>query len=149
MKNEEPNAKSRKDKTSFNQEDITELFCFVGDFCKMIEKDITKARIKEGKKVKRATKISELTMRKIMTIIVMYQQLDSRCFKRFYKKMTPLYRRKFPKMLTYERFAALMPRTLYLAILQYSVVRRGSKIAFMDSTSLMQDISELIKFLKG
>lgn len=119
------------------KKDIIELFCFVDGFCKMIEKDITKARIEEGKTIKKLTGIPELTMSEIMTIMLMYQQSDSRCFKRFYKETMPMYHREFPKMPTYERFAALMPRTLYLlVILLCSVMQRDSKIAFMGSTSL-------------
>lgn len=57
LKNKESKAKTRKDKTALTRnEDITELFCLAGDFCRMIEKDIPKARIKEGKKGKKNNK---------------------------------------------------------------------------------------------
>lgn len=115
------------------KKDITELFCWVDDFCISINKE--KRRIQD--KSKKRTRVPALTESEIMTIMLMFQQSPCKNFKYFYNSYLQLYRPEFPEMPTYERFVALMPRVLYLlVILLCCIFRRGSKVAYIDSTSL-------------
>ena len=119
------------------RKDITELFCFVDDFCKSTDSCIEKERISTNQKVKNATRSPDLTISEIMTIMILFQEYKFRNFKSFYAFCKGKYIKEFPKMPSYERFNALMPRALYLlVILLCSMMRRDIKIAFMDSTSL-------------
>ena len=118
-------------------EDITELFCFVDDFCKSTDSCIEREMIATNQKTRNATRSPDLTISEIMTIMILFQRSKFRNFKSFYAFCKGKYIREFPKMPSYERFNALMPRTLYLlVILLCSMMRRDSKIAFMDSTQL-------------
>lgn len=119
------------------KKDITELFCFVDDFYKTIKNEMESHQICNKGKPKTVTRIPGLTGSEIMTIMLMFQESPCRNFKYFYKSYLQLYRPEFPKTPTYERFISLMPRVLYLlTILLCCLLRRNSKIAYMDSTSL-------------
>ena len=119
------------------KKDITGLFCFVDDFCKMTQKEMLKHQISNKEKQKKATRIPGLTESEIMTIMLMFQESPCKNFKYFYNSFLQLYRPELPRMPTYERFITLMPRVLYLlTILLCCILKKSSKIAYMDSTSL-------------
>ncbi len=50
---------------------VTELFCFVDDDCKMIDKNFAGRLLSNGKK---PTIVPEITHSEIITIILLYQQ---------------------------------------------------------------------------
>ena len=117
------------------KKDITELFCWVDDFCKAIDSE--RKKIAYGNNSRKPTRVTALTESEIMTIMLMFQQSLCKNFKYFYNSFLQLYRPEFPKMPTYERFVALMPRVLYLlVILLGCILRRGSKVSYIDSTSI-------------
>jgi hypothetical protein len=119
------------------KKDITELFCFIDDLCKTIKSETERHQLRNGGKIRTPTRTPGLPDSEIMTIMLMFQQVKFRDFKSFYKTYLPQYLPKFPHMPTYERFVALMPRTLYLfAILLSCMLRKESKISYIDSTSL-------------
>lgn len=117
------------------KKDITGLFCWVDDFYISINNERNKIRYKNNSR--KPTRITSLTDSEIVTIILMFQQSPCKNFKYFYNSYLQLYKPEFPKMPTYERFVALMPRVLYLlVILLCCILRRDSKVAYIDSTSL-------------
>lgn len=117
------------------KKDITGLFCWVDDFYISINNERNKIRYKNNSR--KPTRITSLTDSEIVTIILMFQQSPCKNFKYFYNSYLQLYKPEFPKMPTYERFVALMPRVLYLlVILLCCILRRNSKVAYIDSTSL-------------
>lgn len=117
------------------KKDITGLFCWVDDFYISINKE--KRKIQNKNNSRKPTRITSLTDSEIVTIILMFQQSPCKNFKYFYNSYLQLYKPEFPKMPTYERFVALMPRVLYLlVILLCCILRRDSKVAYVDSTSL-------------
>lgn len=117
------------------KKDITGLFCWVDDFYISINKE--KRKIQDKNNSRKPTRVTSLTDSEIMTIMLMFQQSPCKNFKYFYNSYLQLYKPEFPKMPTYERFVALMPRVLYLlVILLCCILRRDSKVAYIDSTSL-------------
>ncbi|WCR54575.1 MAG: hypothetical protein PG981_001597 [Wolbachia endosymbiont of Ctenocephalides orientis wCori] len=62
---------------------ITELFCFIDDFCNSIDKNFTEKLLPSGKK---PTKTPEITHSEILTIILLYQQSGCEDFKSFYTR---------------------------------------------------------------
>lgn len=48
--------------------DITEMFCFVGDFCKFIKEELTKRALEVGIKTRRLTRIPDLTEAEIISL---------------------------------------------------------------------------------
>lgn len=119
------------------KKDITSLFCFVDDFCKSIGDCIKKRQIETQEPSKKTTRTPGLPDSEIMTIMLMFQDSPCKNFKCFYNSYLQSYRPEFPKMPSYERFVILMPRVLYLlVILLTCMLRRDSKIAYVDSTSI-------------
>lgn len=119
------------------KKDITELFCFIDDFYQSINSESRKYQIINKESARTPTRIPNLTESEIMTIMLMFQDSPCRNFKYFYKMHLRLYESEFPKMPSYERFITLMPRVLYLlTILLCCMLRKDSKIAYIDSTSL-------------
>ena len=103
----------------------------------MTQKEMLKHQISNKEKQKKATRIPGLTESEIMTIMLMFQESPCKNFKYFYNSFLQLYRPELPRMPTYERFITLMPRVLYLlTILLCCILKKSSKIAYMDSTSL-------------
>ena len=119
------------------KKDITRLFCLVDDFLKALEEKRKKKQIEDGKKPRKPTRTPGLTESEVATIVLMFQESPCRNFKYFYKSYLQQYKPEFPKMPSYERFVALIPRILYfLTLLFRCTLRKKSKIAYIDSTSL-------------
>ena len=119
------------------KKDITELFCFVDDFAKDMEKEIKNHQLQQTSISRQPTRVPGLTDSEIMTILLMFQESPCRNFKYFYKSYLQLYHSEFPKMPCYDRFVTLMPRVLHLLVLLlYCLFSPGKGIAYVDSTSL-------------
>ena len=107
------------------------------DFLKTLEEEKKKKQIEDGRKSRKPTRIPGLTESEIATIVLMFQESPCRNFKYFYKSYLRQYKPEFPKMPSYERFVALMPGILYFLTLLFGcTLRKKSKVAYIDSTSL-------------
>lgn len=119
------------------KKDITELFCFVDDFVVGIEKEQRRYQLEDAGKQRKPTRTTQLCTSELMTILLMFQSSPCRNFKYFYQSYVQLYRREFPLLPSYERFVALMPRSLpCLVLLLFSLFAKGTGVSFIDSTSL-------------
>ncbi|GHT97670.1 hypothetical protein FACS1894126_2160 [Alphaproteobacteria bacterium] len=117
--------------------DITELFCFIDDFYLSIKRESEKQRICNGEKIRNPTRTPGLTDSEIMTIMLMFQDSPFKNFKYFYKACLSTRKQEFSLMPSYERFVVLMPSVLYLFVILLScMLRKGSKISYIDSTPL-------------
>ena len=119
------------------KKDITALFCFVDDFCKLSDKLINSTHIPEHSK--KVTRVPEMTYSEILTIILLYHQSPCKNFKYFYLSYLQLYKKEFPKLISYDRFIALKKRVLsYLILLLewYFHQAKSSGISYIDATSL-------------
>ncbi|MBD0392032.1 IS982 family transposase [Wolbachia endosymbiont of Pentalonia nigronervosa] len=118
-------------------ENITELFCFIDDFCNAIDKNFEKKLLPSGKK---SSRMPGITHSEILTIILLYHQ--SRCgdFKSFYVYYVKLlYGNAFPKLPSYTRFIALKSRVLWYLVLLLQWFCDQAKmtgISYIDATSI-------------
>lgn len=116
---------------------ITELFCFIDDYCKIIDENFANRLLSNGKK---PTRVPEITYSEIITIILLYQRSRYENFKSFYQYyLKLLHKSDFPTLPSYDRFIALKPRVLwYLAtLLQWLCERaKGTGISYIDSTPI-------------
>lgn len=116
---------------------ITELFCFVDDYCKIIDENFANRLLSNGKK---PTRVPEITYSEIITIILLYQQSRYENFKSFYQYyLKLLHKSDFPTLPSYDRFIALKPRVLwYLAILLQWLCEQAKEtgISYIDSTPI-------------
>src|SRR3569623_1569781 len=93
------------------KKDITELFCFVYEFTKLYEEEVSRKAIEHGMKRRKQTRVPGLADSEIITIILLFQQSSVTNFKHFYKLyLKSLYHSDFPGLPSYERFVSLMPR---------------------------------------
>lgn len=74
---------------------VTELFCFVDDFCKAVDENFAEKLLPNGRN---PTRVPEITHSEIMTIILLYHQSRCENFKSFYLYyLKLLYSSHFPK----------------------------------------------------
>ena len=115
---------------------LTKMFCLIDDFCKSLQSSV------EGKKLLGTSGSSHrhesLSLSERMTITVLFHRMGWRNFKNFYNHYVCHYLKKeFPSLTSYERFTALMPRTLLPLIAFMNKLRGKSRgIAFADSTTI-------------
>lgn len=116
------------------KKDITELFCTIDDFC--LEVDRMEKTTKIGS-YKKPTRTPKLTASEITTIILLFHRSPCKNFKYFYESYLQLYKHEFPKLVSYNRFLELMPRSFpYFLLLLASLMDKEDKIHFIDSTPL-------------
>jgi hypothetical protein len=120
------------------KKDITELFTYIDDFCKQYDNFI-KNNFLSNKGSRKPTRETSLSISEIMTIILLFHQSPSKHFKYFYHSYLNLYQKEFPKMISYQRFIELEPRTLdyFYALIQIiCAFSKRTGIAYIDSTCI-------------
>lgn len=116
---------------------LEDLFCDVDDFCRVFLPAWHRQLLTGGTRQRRRT--SRLILSEIMTILIYFHQAQYRNFKAFYLlHLCRHCRDKFPNLLSYNRFIALIPTAL-MPMCIYLHTRRGEDtgIAFLDATSLV------------
>jgi hypothetical protein len=117
---------------------ITETFCVVDDFCKAFIKQVETIPKLNPTRLPSHEQPEVLSLSERMTIIIMFHQAGWRNFKTFYNSHVCYYlRQEFPDLVSYERFIALMPRTLLPLMALVQKMRGKSRgISFIDSTTI-------------
>ena len=85
------------------------LFFSVHDFCKSFTPWYKKQLLSGTKRIQRQ-RLCQLELSEILTIVIAYHGSGKSCFKYFYKDLLQNGRHLFPKLVSYERFVALMKR---------------------------------------
>lgn len=114
--------------------DILPLFCDIDDFCLLFE-PLWQHRLLETRQRRRP---SSLCLSEVMTIITLFHASSYRNFKAYYtEQVLKQYVWAFPRLVSYQRFVALMPSAL-VPLCGYLQTRKGqcSGVSFIDSTSL-------------
>jgi hypothetical protein len=116
--------------------DLDALYCSVDTFWQQFAPWWEREQLASGRcHRRRATRLSPS---EIMTIVILFQQSGYRTFKSFYLQyvQTQL-RAEFPRLLSYTRFVALIPRVLLpLAVYLQTQLGACTGISFVDSTPL-------------
>lgn len=115
--------------------DAVRLFCEVDDFVKQ-HRGRSNQKLLEDSTKKRNRKTS-LSLSEMATIVILFHSCGFRNLKAFYAALPTLYPGYFPKMLSYNRFIELMPRTI-IVLCRYLESRKGqcTGISFIDSTPI-------------
>ncbi len=111
---------------------VTELFCFVDDFCKAINKNFAEKLLPNSKK---PTRTPGITHSEILTIILLYQQSRCEDFKSFYTYyLKALHGSEFQNLPTYSRFIRLK---VFSALLKWLCEQsKMTGISYIDATSI-------------
>ncbi len=115
---------------------VTDLFCDVDDFCKVLNSHVLTKLIPENAATQRRRRPG-LCESEIMAITIFFQDSGYRNFKQYYLAVQVAWKSLFPAMPSYNRFIELMPRSL-LYLLCYLQTRKGkvTGISFIDSISI-------------
>lgn len=119
------------------KKDITALFCFVDDFCKVAEHWISQSFLPINNK--KPTREPKINHSELLTIVLLYHQSPCKNFKYFYMSYLQLYKSEFVTLPSYTRFIALKPRVLtYLVLLLewYMYQSQSTGVSYIDATSL-------------
>ena len=117
------------------KKDITELFCFVADFCKVYEEYEKQKLLPSNKKRHRDC---NMHLSEMLTIMILFHTSYAKNFKYFYKSYIEyLHIEDFPKSLSYNRFVELMPRLFMpLNILLHLLFGEETGTYFIDATTI-------------
>jgi len=118
--------------------DLTEVFCDVDDFCKLLEQLGNKhPQLPWAGEAK--PYCSRLTISEVTTIVIAFHSSGFRTFKEFYTlQVLPLWKKAFPNLVSYNRFVELMSWSVFplLADLHLCCLGEMTGISFIDSTPL-------------
>ena len=114
----------------------TEIFCKYDDFCKEFEPGWNNILLSSDRNSR--NRKGKLNLSERMTIFTLFHQSNYRTFKHFYNSyVLKHYRDDFPKLISYERFVALMPSMLVpMMMFLYSQRGKCTGISYVDSTKL-------------
>lgn len=113
---------------------LISLFCKIDDFCQSFESHFHNALLY---KRRCPTRLPRMSLSEIMTIVIAFHFSKFRTFKDFYSLSQGILKRYFPKMVSYNRFIELMPRSVFpLFCLLQTELKPCSGISFIDSTIL-------------
>jgi hypothetical protein len=117
------------------KKDITELYSFIDDFCK-IYLEYEKSKLLPS--FKQRDRDNKMSLSEMLTILIMFHTSYAKNFKFFYKIYVEyLHKNDFPKALSYTRFVALMPKLFMpLNILIHLLFGEHTGIYFIDSTTI-------------
>lgn len=114
---------------------MTEIFCFVDEFCKFYENEVQKISLSSGKATKKPTRQPMLSLAEIVTILIMYSFSPCKNFKFYY--LTCVKIADFPNKVSYQRFIELQPRAfVIIAALANSCKGEETGSYFVDATTL-------------
>ena len=115
---------------------ITEIFYNVDNFCQTFINKWNK-NLLPNLEIKQQN--SRMLISEIMTIVIFYHSSGYKCFKYFYlNHIIQNYKSHFPKIVSYNRFIELMPKTMVplLYFLKYNRMSECTGISYIDSTKI-------------
>jgi len=117
------------------KKDITELYSFIDDFCK-IYSEYEKKKLLPS--LKQRNRNCSMSLSEIMTVMIMYHTSHAKNFKYFYKTCIEyIHKDDFRSALSYNRFVELMPRLfLPLNILMHMLFGEETGTYFIDATTI-------------
>jgi hypothetical protein len=116
---------------------LISIFCEIDDFCKQLD-NYSKHYLLTGTTKGTRGPAGSLAISEIMTILIMFQMSKFPDFKGFYIGFLCVYHKSyFPKMLSYERFIAIMNRAIFPMTI-FTQIKGGKRtgIYYIDSSCL-------------
>lgn len=113
---------------------LSELYCYVDDFCKIFLPYWRSLLLEHGEKKRNRT--GKMSISEMMTITIFFHQSNFRTFKHFYIGYIQMhYKDAFPNLVSYQRFVALMKQVMVpLCAFLHSMTGEKTGIYFVDST---------------
>jgi len=117
------------------KKDITELYSFIDDFCKIYVSHESKKMLPLNKRRQRECAMS---LSELLTVMIMYHTSYAKNFKYFYKTCIEyIHKEDFSKALSYNRFVELIPRLFIpLNTLTHLLLGKETGTYFIDATTI-------------
>src|SRR5215510_6009028 len=118
---------------------LVEIFYFIDEFCKEIEKTMEGHLLPKDTSKKTRKRAFTMSDSEIITIMIMFHQSHYRDLKYFYiNQIQKNYKSDFPQTVSYNRFVelqqkALLPMTIFL---QVCCIGKCTGISIIDSTPI-------------
>jgi hypothetical protein len=91
---------------------LVEIYVSCDDFYKNFSVVFNQFKLHNNSCSKKPTRVPSLTNSEIMSICIFYHLTDYKCFQYYYNQIVLKHLRSdFPKLVSYERFVALIPNT--------------------------------------
>lgn len=117
------------------KKDIVRLFCEVDDFIQQHSERLEHNLIADA--ILKRKRKTEMTLSEIVTLLIAFHQEGFRTLKGFYLAINQLYPGCFPRLVNYNRFIELMPRTMPVLLLYLNSLKgKVTGISFVDSTPI-------------
>ncbi len=120
-----------------SKDKVTEIFCFIDDFCKEINQIIDKRAVSDGSTIKRRNRKCKMSQSEVITIMLLFHLKGYRCLKHFYLNYVCQHLKDdFPQTVSYTRFVELQQKAIVpmVLFLQMRCLGKCSGISFLDST---------------
>ena len=92
---------------------ITDIFCFIDDFCIEMNQTLDKNSLDDGAGIKRRKRASKLSQSEVITIMVLFHRGGYRCLKHFYINYVCRHMKEdFPQTVSYNRFVELQQKAI-------------------------------------
>ena len=114
---------------------LTQLYCTIDDFCKLLEQELGTKRLLGSQKSKNQSKF---TLSEIATVAIYYHYSGYKNFKIYYEKEIKIHlKNEFPNAPSYSRIVELKQTIFwFLALFSKAVSASCTGISIIDSTSL-------------
>jgi hypothetical protein len=114
---------------------LTELYCIIDDFGKLLEKNLGEKKLLGSTKTRN---IMTITLSEVATIALFYHYSGYKNFKSYYEKHVKVYlKNEFPNAPSYSRMVELKQDIFwFLALFVQALVASCTGISIIDSTSL-------------
>ena len=114
---------------------ITEIFCFVDEFCKIFQQELEKKSLPNQKSKRKPTREPGLSIAEIATILILYSFSPCKNFKFYY--LNCVKKEDFPGLVSYNRFIELQPRAFkVITALADACKGRETGHYFIDATMI-------------
>src|SRR5215207_9904695 len=115
---------------------LLEMFCVIDDFCQEFEPELNKQLLENGQR--KRCREAGLSLSELMTLVVLFHHMRYRQFKAFYWFHVGQHlRAEFPKLPSYQRCVALMPRCLIALTAFFEAIKgQCTGLSIVDSTAI-------------
>jgi hypothetical protein len=117
------------------EEELTEVFVFVDDFCKVFESKWDRLKISSG--INTRIRRTELCLSELMTILIFFHKSGFKSLKKFYIFLLKSHKKEFPNLVSYNRFIELEKTCVMpLLCLFFMISAPCDGQSYIDSTAL-------------
>ena len=134
--------RAKKEPTSMLM--LTEIYCFIDDFCKEFMPEWEKHLISSG--LKKRNRKRQMSYAEVMTILILFHQSHYRNFKWFYREyVSKTLNDAFPNLVSYNRFVESYRSRITGGLAVFSSLKGCQLLYSIPRTKIHQTHSSLVR----